>query len=160
MAVDTTYINNVTKYIEKATPLAADEANRDYFEKAVTYVANAEKAMADNEEKHAMLEDAVTRWANQLTFMLFREGSLTAELEKEYRSFKPVTETTKAVDEFKNARQAEIDKINEEHEKVITAQKGIDIFQAIIGGMSAEEAKVKLEEYEKQLAQAQAQLQR
>lgn len=157
MSLDKKYIKQVQSYIAKATKALGDDENVDYFEKVVESIDNALNAMADNENKHAMLEDAVTRWANQIAFILFRQEKLTDELEKEYRSFKPVTDTTARVKEFKDAMQAEIDEINERHGEITTRQKGLDIFQAIIGGMSAEDAKAKLEEYEEQLAAAQAQ---
>lgn len=160
MSLDTTYIKQVTKYIEGQKDLVKDEGNKNYFDKISGYVENAIEAMADNEEKHAMLEDAVTRWANQLSFILFREGTLTKEAEEEFRSFKPVDETTAKTKEFQDARQAEIDDINAKHAEIIKRQKGIDIFQAIIGGMTKEQAKEKLEEYEAKLEEAQQQVSR
>lgn len=156
----TLYVDAVTHYIDKAKELLADEGDKEYFASALDSVKAAKEIVADNKEKLAYLEDAVTRWANQMTFTLFREGTLTEELEKEYRGFKPVKETTAKCDEFKAARQAEIDKINAEHEVILRAQNGFDIFRAVVGGMTKDEAKAKLEEYEAKLAQAQNQIQR
>lgn len=157
MPLDKTYIKQAKEYIIKATGYLNDIDNAGYFQKTVESIDNAMEAMADNEYKHAMLEDAVTRWASQLTFILFRRNLLVDELTEEYRKLKPVEDTTAAVQKFKDETQAEIDAINEKHAEVLSRQKGIDIFQAIIGGMSAEEAKAKLEEYETKLAEAQAQ---
>ena len=70
-----------------------------------------------------------------------------ADLEKAYRSF-PLPDTAfAAYKEFDSARKAEISRINDEQKEVMDKQRGFEIFQAIVNGMSKEEAKAKMEEY-------------
>lgn len=153
MSVDKTYINQVTEFMKKGTANIKEEQSKESYSAAINSLNNAVKAMADNEEKKAMVEDAATRWANQLAFLLFREGGLTPELEKEYRALPAITEVSARVKVFQDERVARIEEINKAREEVMSTQRGIDIFQAIIGGMTKEEAEAKLEEYEKKVAE-------
>lgn len=147
-------INQVTEFIKAATPSLKDEETKQYFVSVLESAANAEKHMADNEEKEAILVDALVRWANQLAFTLFRENGLTKELEDAYRAIPEVVETTAAVEKLSQARRLEIERINIEQAEIMRQEKGIGIFRAIVGGMSEEEAKKKLEEYDKQVQAA------
>ena len=160
MSINTSEVDKIVDFITRAGKESADEQIPEFIGKITESIKTAKDNMADNEEKYAVLLDSVTRWANQIVFTLFREGKLTAELEKEYRELKPVSETTEAAKKFADLRQEKIDALNEEHAKIVREQNGLDIFRAIIGGMSAEEAKAKLQEYEEKIAQAQSQLQR
>lgn len=160
MPINTAEVDKIMDFVLRASKLSKDPTTVEFFEKINDNVKTAKDNMADNEEKYAILKDAVTRWMNQLVFTLFRENVLTDEIEKEYREFDQVDVTTAAAKEFADARQKRIDSINDDHAVVIREQNGIDIFRAILGGMSAEEAKTKLAEYEEKLAQAQAQAQR
>lgn len=160
MSINTSEVDKIVDFITRAGKESADEQIPGFLEKVASSIKTAKENMADNEEKYAILLDSVTRWANQIVFTLFREGKLTAELEKEYRGLKPVAETTEAAKKFADLRQEKINALNDEHAKIVREQNGLDIFRAIIGGMSADEAKAKLQEYEDQIAQAQAQLQK
>lgn len=155
MSLDTTQIDKITDFISRAKESIKDEDAKATFRDIDVYIKNAKEAMADNEEKCAYLLDAVTRWANQIVFMLFRENNLPEDIKEEFFTFTPVAETTAKARKFIDARQAKIDEINEARAKVTEEQRGLDIFQAIIGGMSKEEAKAKLEEYDQKIAQAQ-----
>lgn len=160
MSINTSEVDKIVDFITRAGKESADEQIPGFLEKVASSVKTAKENMADNEEKYAVLLDSVTRWANQMVFTLFRENKLTAELEKEYRELRPVAETTAAVEALAKVRQDKIDALNDEHAKIVREQNGLDIFRAIISGMSAEKAKAKLQEYEDQIAQAQAQLQK
>ena len=147
-------IKQASDFIVSAYPSLTDEETKNYFEKVLESAKNAEKHMADNKEKEAILVDALIRWANQLAFTLFREGGLSKDLEKAYRELPAVKDTTATVDGFTKARRTEINRINEEQAAVMRQEKGIGIFRAIVGGMEEEEAKKKLEEYDQQVKAA------
>lgn len=147
-------INQVTEFIKSASPSLKDEETKKYFETVLVSAKNAEKHMADNKEKEAILIDALVRWANQLAFTLFRENGLTKEIEEAYRAIPEVAETSAKAEEFGQARRLEIDRINIEQAEVMRQEKGIGIFRAIVGGMDEEEAKKKLEEYDQQVKAA------
>lgn len=157
MALDATPIKKVLEYLEKVDALIEAEDQKNFLNKAMDAGKNALEAMADNEEKFAYLYFVTLNWANQASIFLLQADKFSKELMAEYRSF-PLPETAeKNFQEFRDARQAERDRINAEQKEVMDRQRGFEIFQAIVGGMSKEEAKAKMEEYEKQIAAAQAQ---
>lgn len=139
------YIKDNLKYVE-------EDNNKIYFQGCVDSYANA-KALADNEEKQAYLYDAVTKWANQMTFLLFRHNGLTDNAAQAFRELETPEATTAVVGEFKDARQKKIDSIRADQEAVMAEEKELDILKGVIAGMGVEEAKQKLAEYEEQTKQ-------
>lgn len=134
-------------YLEKLVKvLPEDHRDYGYFTKFLNSYENA-KEMADTEEKKAILADAVVKVANQLTFIAFRDESLTEELEKEYRTLPKPEETTKALEEINQKRKESYEELRKANQKIQDEQDEIDIFQRVLGGMSKEDAEAKLEEY-------------
>lgn len=160
MALNLTEIKKAKSYLEKATALLTKEDQKAYFNKNIASAENAMTAMADNEEKAAYLHHAIISWCTQVSLFLLREDLFSDELVAEYRSLPLPEETQAKCKEFADIRQAEIDRINEEQRVVSEQRRGFEIFQAIVGGMDKEEAKQKMEEYEEQMAKAQAQVAR
>lgn len=128
------------------------KGNVDYFKSVLDNIDNAEK-LVNTEEKEAHLTDACTRWANQASFLMFRNNVLGDELANELRKLPSAESTTAVVKEFADVRQAEIDRINAEQAKVNAIMDEIELFRAVIGGMDPEEAAQKQAEY-KQRVQA------
>ena len=144
--------DKVIDYIKANLEAVKEENNKVYFNGCVESYTNA-KELADTDEKQTYLYDAATKWANQMTFLLFRHEALTDDAAKAFREFDSPENTTKAVGEFKDARQAKIDEIRAEQEKVMAEEKELDILKGVIAGMGVEEAKQKLAEYEEQTKQ-------
>lgn len=139
-------------YIKSAIKFVETEENKNYFQGCIDSYANA-KEIADNEEKQAYLFDAATKWANQISFLLFRHNALTDNMMQTFRELETPEETSKIVGEFKDARQKRIDEIRAEQEVVMAEEKELDILKGVIAGMGVEEAKQKLAEYEEQTKQ-------
>ena len=137
--------------IKKAVELLEDEDQKAYFTKAAKSVENAESLVEGDEEKAARLEDAAVKFANQIMFILYRADKLTDELTAEFRALPSAEFTGDQVKLHESDRQARIDEINEAHQEIIDEQKELDIFTAVIGGMSKEEAEKKMAEYEAQV---------
>ena len=136
-------------YLEKLVKiLPEDDKNYEYFAKFLNSYDTA-KELADNDEKKAIATDAVVKTANQLTFMMFRDGTLTEELEKEYRALPKPEETTKAVEEVNKVRKDSYEELAKKNKEAEEQQKDIDIFIQVLGGLSKEEAEQKLEDYKK-----------
>lgn len=134
-------------YIEEAVKiLPEDNRNHEYFAKFLTSFDNA-KELADNDEKKAIITDASVKVANQLTFIMFREGLLSDELEKAYRELPKIDETEKALEEAHAPRKERQEKALETNKALEDEQADIDVFQQVLGGRSVEEAKQKLEDY-------------
>ena len=146
--------DKVIDFIKTNLEVVEEENNKIYFQGCVESYANA-KEIADTEEKQTYLYDAVTKWANQMSFLLFRRGTLSEEAAKTLRSFEAPEETTKAVGVFKDAREERIKEVRAEQEAIMAEDRELDILKGVIAGMGVEEAKQKLAEYEEQTKQLQ-----
>ena len=129
-----------------------DEDQKKYFEKVLSSLNVAAGMVGDDEEKQVRIVDAAVKYVNQLAFILFRNGSISEEETAEFRELPAPEETSKKVREFEDAHQAKIDAINEQQKAIMDERKGLDLFLAIISGMSEEEAKAKMAQYEAQIA--------
>lgn len=159
-------IDQTVEYIKKATKFLPvetekDKQNLEYFQSIPGYV-NTAYTMVDfedtndkiNQEKYAYLRDAVTRWATQITFLLFRQKLLSDELDAEFRALDNVDNTTDAYRAFDDARTEKGKALEAKRNTLVAEQKIVDLFKAVVGGMEPEEAKKKQEEYERQLAES------
>lgn len=144
-------VDAAVELIKKAVELLEDEDQKAYFTKVTKSVENASSLVEGDEEKAARLEDAAVKFANQIMFILYRADKLTDELTAEFRALPSAEFTGDQVKLHESERQARIDEINEAHQEIIDEQKELDIFTAVIGGMSKEEAEKKMAEYEAQV---------
>lgn len=144
-------VDAAVELIKKAVELLEDENQKTYFTKVTKSVENASSLVDGDEEKAARLEDAAVKFANQIMFILYRADKLTDELTAEFRALPSAEFTGDQVKLHESERQARIDEINEAHQEIIDEQKELDIFTAVIGGMSKEEAEKKMAEYEAQV---------
>lgn len=142
--------------IEKGAALLTDEDQSAYFTSTLESLKTADE-MVDNKEKAARMQDAAVKFANQICFLLFREGVITDELTDMLRSLPTPEDTTKLVKDFNDDRDARIKALNDAHSAIIDEQKNLDIFLAVIAGMTAEEAAKRMKEHDDQV---QAQLNR
>lgn len=157
MSTNTKELDKAIDFITKATELLEKPEHKEAFVKNVESLKLAKSMAADNEEKHAYLYHAAISFANQIAFFLFRHSLLSDELAETYRSFPTSEETQAKVQEFNVARQSEIDRINGEQKEVADRIRGLDIFKAVVGGMSKEEADEAMKKYEAEVAAAQKQ---
>ena len=141
--------------IEKATPSLVDEKQKEYFTKIAESIRTASGMINEDEEKLARLCDAAVKYANQVMFILYRSDKLTDELTAAFRALPSAEETGESVRKIDEERQKRIDEINTMHEQIVNEQKDLDIFTAVIAGMSKEEAEAKMAEYEAQAKAAQ-----
>lgn len=141
--------------IEKATPSLVDEKQKEYFTKIAESIRTASGMINEDEEKLARLCDAAVKYANQVMFILYRSDKLTDELTTAFRALPSAEETGESVRKIDEERQKRIDEINTMHEQIVNEQKDLDIFTAVIAGMSKEEAEAKMAEYEAQAKAAQ-----
>ena len=149
-------VNLAKKIMAEGTPLLTDEAQKEYFTKTLESLETAQ-GMIDNEEKETRMQDAAVKFANQLCFILFREGVITPELTDQLRSLPTPESTTEGVKTFTDERDARIKALNEAHAVIVDEQKNLDLFLAVIAGMSEEEAARRMKEHDDQI---QAQLNR
>ena len=135
------------EYLEKIVKiLPEDHQSHEYFSKFLTSY-DAANDLADNDEKKALLKDATVKVANQLTFILFRDGLLTDELEKEYRTLPKPEETTEELNAANKVRKDRYEELAKKNKEAEDEQAEIDVFQQVLGGRSVEEAKQRIEDY-------------
>lgn len=139
--------------IEAVTAKISDERQKNFFEGILKSLELAGKE-ADNEEKETRLEDAAVKYANQSSFILFRQNDLTPDLEAKLRELPTPESTSEKVKAFNDARQKRIDKINAQHQAIFEEEKALDVFTGIIAGMSKEEAEKRMKEHEKKIREA------
>lgn len=140
-------------FLRKNASKLVDEADASSFKDIVTYLENA-KTIADTDKKVACLVDAATKYANQLAFRLFVEGSLdneTAEVFKKFETVKTTSENTRGWGEEDKSRADAITKLQNEY---MEERQDFEIFTAVINGMTVEQAKAKQAEYQARRAQA------
>jgi len=142
-------------FIKNAVGLLDDEKQKEYFTNVSTSIESAAKMVGDNEEKLARLCDAGVKYANQIAFILFRANKLDGELLAEFRTLATPEHTGESVRKFEEVRQAKIDSITKQQEEVLAEQKELDIFTAVIAGMTAEEAERRMNEQAEQLRKMQ-----
>ena len=141
------------EFLKKGSLLIDDEKDAKYFKEKKKAFQAAEK-LADDDEKLAILWGQNGMIRNQLTYLLFRTNKLTKELEDEFRSLPPLEVLTETINVFDEKRKKEEDEFKEVARKQYDAEQKREIFKAVCNGMSEEDAKSKLAEYEKQVKQS------
>lgn len=145
-----TLIKEEKAYLKEATPLIEDESDLKYF-KNEKKALQAGEALADSEEKLAILLLHFVSIRNKLTFLLFRTGKLSEELEGKFRSLVAIEDVNTKVNEFDAEHKKKEDEFKALAQAEYEREQKMDIFKAVCNGMSAEEAEAKLKQYEEQV---------
>lgn len=157
MEYDTSKLKDKIKeekaFLKAATPLIKDESDLKYFKDSKKSL-QAGEALADNDEKLAILWLHFASLRNKLTFLLFRTGDLTEELEKEFRGLDAIETVNELVNGFDAEHKKEEDEFKAIAQKQYEREQKMDIFKAVCNGMSIEEAEAKLKQYEEQVKQS------
>ena len=139
--------------IKSGIDLLKDEKQKNFFEGIIKSLDVA-KAEINNDEKAARFTDAAVKYANQISFILFRQNTITDAMATELRGLPTPEETAAAVQEFNNARQKRIDRVNEMHKEIFDEQKDLDVFTGIIAGLTKEDAERRMAEHEAKIREA------
>ena len=109
----------------------------------------------DNKEyMEAILKGWMVSQANNMVFLLWRRGILTPEIEAAYRELPSTEEAVKDYDKFEDELKAVADDLEAQRKDFAEKQHGIDIFKAVLNGMSKAEAEAQYEKYKAQIAKA------
>lgn len=154
-------INNNVAVIKEAVALLPEdmpEQNRELWQKIPAQVETAlgliEDEDPDTERKLYCIEDATSKYANQITFYLFRQNLLTDELTKSFRELRTPEQTIPDLAEQEKKIKAEEDALLAQRDALIKRQDSYDLIQAILGGMSKEDAEKRIEAEKQRGAQA------
>lgn len=106
------------------------------------------KTEANTDETKARYTDAAVKYANQISFIVYRKTA------PELEDLPTPEETAAEVNKFNSARQARIDEINKQHQAIFEEEKALDVFTGIIAGLSKEEAEKRMAEHEAKIREA------
>lgn len=136
--------------------LLTKEADIKRFE-PIKEIFNTASGMlqGDNKDyKEAMLKGWMVSQANNMVFLLWRRGILTPEIEAAYRELPSTEEAVKDYDKFEDEQKAFADDLEAQRRVFAEKQHEIDIFKAVLNGMSKQQAEARYEEYKAQVAKA------
>ena len=136
--------------------LLTEEADIKRFE-PIKEIYNTASGMLQGENKdymEAMLKGWMVSQANNMVFLLWRRGILTPEIEAAYRELPSTEEAVKDYDKFEDEQKAVADDLEAQRKVFAEKQHEIDIFKAVLNGMSKQQAEARYEEYKAQVAKA------
>ena len=132
------------------------EADIKRFE-LIKEIFNTASGMLQGDNKdymEAMLKGWMVSQSNNMVFLLWRRGILTPEIEAMYRELPSTEEAVKEYDEFEDGMKAIADDLEAQRKVFAEKQHEIDIFKAVLNGMSKQQAEARYEEYKAQVAKA------
>jgi len=132
------------------------EADIKRFE-PIKEIFNTASGMLQGDNKdymEAMLKGWMVSQANNMVFLLWRRGILTPEIEAAYRELPSTEEAVKDYDKFEDEQKAVADDLEAQRKVFAEKQHEIDIFKAVLNGMSKQQAEARYEEYKAQVAKA------
>lgn len=147
-------IDKVLAFIKENKDTLQDEDDSVGFAERLGYMENAKAMVGGDNMRATCLIDAAVQYANQLAFRLFVEGNLTDAALESFRALPTIKEVSKWAQDYTAETRARADEITRLQREYMDERKPFEIFQAVIGGMSEEEAKQKQAAYEAEKAQA------
>lgn len=146
-------IEKLITFIRQNYTTLKDDNDREDFKGVLEHIETA-KTMADDDRRRMCLFDAATKFANQLAFRLFVEDNLSDETLEIFRKFDSARTVSEAAQEYTKALRAREDEITQIQQDFVAELRPFEVFQAVINGMSKEEAERKQAEYIERQRQA------
>lgn len=140
--------------IKDVLALLTEEKDIERFQSVTEIFNNAAGMVNGNEYCEAILKGWMVSQANNALFLLWRRGLMTPEIEEAYRKLPATEEAVKDYDDFEESVKKEAEALEEQRKAFAERQQGIDIFKAVLNGMSKEQAEAEYEKYKAQMAKA------
>lgn len=140
--------------IRDAFALLTDKKDIERFEPVKEIFNNAAGMINGNEYCEAILKGWMVSQANNIVFLLWRRGIMTPEIEEAYRQLPSTEEAVKDYDKFEDETKKEAEALEEQRKVFAEKQHEIDIFKAVLNGMSKDQAEAEYEKYKAQMAKA------
>lgn len=148
----------VIKMAADLLPESVPERNKELWKNVPAQTSSAialiEEGSKDEAYKFACIADATTKYANQITFWLYRHDLLTDELTAAFRKLATPEETTNTLEYFDSKFKEEEDALLKERDAIIARRDSYEIIEAVLGGYSVEDALKRQEENRKRMAGA------
>lgn len=130
------------------------EADFNNFKDVPEIFNNAAGMLEGNATNIALLNLWMTSQATNAVFLLWRRGIEHADIEKEWRELPATDELMDAYNALLDEDRKEAEKIEAERRVYMEGQRKLDIFKAILNGLSKEQAEEKQKEYQEKLAKS------
>lgn len=130
------------------------EADFNNFKDVPEIFNNAAGMLEGNATNIALLNLWMTSQATNAVFLLWRRGIEHADIEKEWRELPATDELMDTYNALLDEDRKEAEKIEAERRVYMEGQRKLDIFKAILNGLSKEEAEAKQKEYQEKLAKS------
>lgn len=150
----------VIKEATKTLPEDMPEDTRAHWSKIPEQVEMA-IGLASQEETETneiyalgIVEDATSKYANQICFYLFRHDLLTDNLTKMFRAIRTPEQTTADMQERDAPIKEQENSLRQEQEAYTKRQDRFDVIAAVVGGLSKEEAEKRIKHQREAALQA------
>lgn len=142
------------KIIKDALAKLTNENDIARFSTIPEIFNNAAGMTNGNAMNESLLKGWMVSQANNIVFLLWRRGILDDGIEKAYRELPSTEEATEDYEALLKEDKAIADEIEAKRKEYMNGQHELDIFKAVLNGMSKEQAEEQAKKYQEQLAQA------
>ena len=136
----------------EATP--TKEADFNNFKDVPEIFNNAAGMLEGNKTNIALLNLWMASQATNAVFLLWRRGIEHADIEKEWRELPATDDLLDAYNALLDEDKKVAEKLEAERHTYMDGQHKLDIFKAVLNGMSKEQAEAKQKEYQDKLAKS------
>ena len=136
----------------EATP--TKEADFNNFKDVPEIFNNAAGMLEGNATNIALLNLWMTSQATNAVFLLWRRGIEHADVEEEWRELPTTDELMDAYNALLAEDRKEAEKLETERRVYMEGQRKLDLFKAVLNGLTKEEAEAKQKEYQDKLAKS------
>lgn len=144
----------VKEVLARLETVPTREADFNNFKDVPEIFNNAAGMLEGNKTNIALLNLWMTSQATNAVFLLWRRGIEHADIEKEWRELPATDELMDTYNALLDEDRKEAEKIEAERRVYMEGQRKLDIFKAILNGLSKEEAEAKQKEYQEKLAKS------
>lgn len=144
----------VKEVLARLETVPTREADFNNFKDVPEIFNNAAGMLEGNATNIALLNLWMTSQATNAVFLLWRRGIEHADIEKEWRELPATDELMDAYNALLDEDRKEAEKIEAERRVYMEGQRKLDIFKAILNGLSKEQAEEKQKEYQDRLAKS------
>ena len=144
----------VKEVLARLETVPTTEADFNNFKDVPEIFNNAAGMLEGNATNIALLNLWMTSQATNAVFLLWRRGIEHADIEKEWRELPATDELMDAYNALLDEDRKEAEKIEAERRVYMEGQRKLDIFKAILNGLSKEQAEEKQKEYQEKLAKS------
>lgn len=149
------------EYIKTVVPLLPEsmpEQNRALWSSIPKRVEDAKSLIEEDDEDKGLkllyIEDATSKYANQITFYLFRQDLLPDDKMESFRKLITPEETTAKIEKAEAKTKEEEKELLAKRDAFVAKEESCELIQAVLGGYTIEEAKKKQAEYKAKTARA------